>query len=423
MSFKKSLLIKLKFICLAASVVILPGCDRDRTNQDLYLGLKAMRSPAVYFEFPADNTGHGGGTYTKPTNIGLDLISSLVAVEAGHESAEISRAHVIRMVEGLEKLDKHLGVFPEFIKLEGTGPFGEVDQGKTRYSSLDSAWLHFGLSVAEAYYRHSEPELAGRMKALIDPAGYAHYVQDEGKSFRHGVTVSTAGEAAAPWDHKYDNLNSEARVVLAYLTAAGKVPRTVWDSMFYRWTTVQGLPIAEGWHMNAFVEMSGNVYFDEMKLAPKTLSLSHRNYLKACQIIADNEDLVLYGWAPCFNEEDFYSEYGLDRTEVATPYAAALLTTFDDRGAWENFRKMLKFIPSHTPPRPLPDALSSKTGEILNKRALSLDQNLLYHAVNKDIVRRLVARTDWYPRAAELMKGIDERHGPTADGGKTQGGN
>lgn len=379
---------------------------------DLYEGVKALRRADAH-EFARDNTGEGGDTYTKPTNVGLDILSALVAEEDKHASPQETLAHVLKVMDGVESLKTHRGIFPEYIKLDAGRVYTEEKDGQIRFSSIDSAWLHFALSVAEARYRADRPALALRMKKLLDQADYTVFLHGGGRLFRHGFTLSASTDAVVsvtPWPHNYDNKNSEARVLVPFLVAAGKLPETVWENMFYRWTRLEGLPLAEGWKMSAFVELTGNIYFDEPSLAPGTLGLSHRNYLKAAQKIAADRGFALYGWAPCYGPDDGYTEYGLTRPDAAAPYGAALLTTLDDAKAWENLEKMLQLSSLGNPQKPLPEALDSKTGEILNKRSLSLDQNLLYQAVRKDTVRKLVARTAWAKKARQFLKSMDRQH-------------
>ncbi len=376
---------------------------------DLYEGVKALRRADAH-EFARDNTGEGGDTYTKPTNVGLDILSALAAEKEKHASPEETLAHVLKVMDGVESLKTHRGIFPEYIKLDRGRVYTEEKDGQIRFSSIDSAWLHFALSAAEARYRRDEPALARRMKKLLDEADYTVFLHGGGRLFRHGFTLSADTGAMEPWPHNYDNKNSEARVLVPFLVAAGKLPETVWENMFYRWTEAEGLPLAEGWKMSAFVELTGNIYFDEPALAPKTLGLSHRNYLKAAQKIASDRGLALYGWAPCYGPDDGYTEYGLTRPDAAAPYGAALLTTLDDAKAWENFEKMLQLGSLGDPQKPLPEALDSKTGVIVNKRSLSLDQNLLYQAVRKDTVRKLVGKTAWAQKARQLLKSMDRQH-------------
>jgi hypothetical protein len=377
----------------------------------IYEALKSLRGPLQHHGFAVDNTGAGGRTYTKPTNIGLDLLSTIAAVEKGDEGPSAAREHVRRVLNGLDALRVHHGHFPEYIHLERAGVRAEVKNGEIGYSSIDSAWLHFALSVLEAYYRSSDPALAARLDAFVRGADYRAFLRAGGTRLGFGFSVSAlTDEITRQWPNIYDNKNSEARLLVVFLTAIGKIPPEVWSSMSYGFKEYHGLPVADGWKMSAFVEFAGNSYFDEERLAPKTLGVSHRNYLEVSRRLAERRGYVVAGWAPCYGPRDDYQEYGLDNPDVVSPYAAALFTTVDDPAARRNFADVLQFLPSSTTPEPFPDALDPRTGNVVNERALSLDQNLLYHALNKDVLRKLVARTDWYREACRLLRQMDDWH-------------
>ena len=391
----------------------LSGRVTDAAGPSVYAALKTLRSPDASHGFAVDNTGPGGRTYTKPTNIGLDLLSTLAAVERGQEDPFLAREHVRTVAAGLAKLRTYKGLFPEYIKLAADGAFADTDNGRMRVSSIDSAWLHFALSVAEAYYKKTDPLLARKLGDMGRAADYTVFVREGNTRFRHGMTLSSEDDTVLEeWPFNYDNKNSEARLLVVFLTAIGKVPETVWREMTYTYTQAAGLPVAEGWAMSAFVELAANSYFDEGRLASRTLGRSHANYVAASQRIAAERGYKVFGWAPCYSPEDQYKEYGLQNPDVATPYAAALLTTVDAPGASQNFYKLVQSLSSPAGPAPFPDAVDPRTGQVLNRRALSLDQNLLYHALAKDTLRDLVSRTEWAREASRLISRVDEWHRP-----------
>lgn len=78
---------------------------------------------------------------------------------------------------------------------------------------------------------------------------------------------------------------------------------------------------------------------------------------------------------------------------------------------------------------PIPDAYDSRTGEVVNRRARSLNQNLLFLALGPVQTRRppsqmataaraVVARAAWYDRAAALLRAFDSRHAPSPGAGR-----
>jgi len=100
----------------------------------------------------------------------------------------------------------------------------------------------------------------------------------------------------------------------------------------------------------------------------------------------------------------------LSNPEVTTPYAAALLTTVGNPLALQNFHKVVKSIKFSVQPMLFPDALDSRTGVVLNQRVLSLNQNLLYQALARDAVQRVMAQSRWYKKAEGLIRKMDLWH-------------
>jgi len=176
--------------------------------------------------------------------------------------------------------------------------------------------------------------------------------------------------------------------------------------MSYKTTTRLGIQMAEGWHMSAFVEMNGNLFMDELALAPNTFGASHVNYLAATQKLADSQGHKFYGYAPCSHKEGEYTEFGLDKPEIVSPYAAALLITTGDKQAEQNLIDLLSTFPKNG--TPMPDAIGSKDGKIQNYKTSTWDISLLFLAVNSDIIRDMVRKTKWYFSAKETIRTFDK---------------
>ncbi len=222
-----------------------------------------------------------------------------------------------------------------------------------------------------------------------------------------GFTVDAPSNTKkADYGYSYDNKNSEYRATILPLVALGKLPETSWNNMYYHWVQKEGLPMADGYFMNAFVELTGNIFMNEMQLAPNTFAISHRNYVTATRMIAERLGYQIYGWAPATNPPTGYTEYGLDLNTVVSPYAAALLTTTEENQSVANFKKVVGL--SLNGSAPLPDVLSSASGLVLANRSLSLDQNLTFLAANKNSVREIVAKTRWYDGVKTRIRQFNE---------------
>ena len=134
--------------------------------------------------------------------------------------------------------------------------------------------------------------------------------------------------------------------------------------------------------------------------------------LRAAQAVAERRGLRLIGWGPSstpFNDPRGYgAEYGLDNPQVASPYAAALMTIADpatDSAAAESLGLMLG---ASGEKGSVPDAFDAKYGTVANPRTLSLSQNLLFLAVNHHHVRAMVAESEWYAQAASMLQQTDK---------------
>ena len=91
--------------------------------------------------------------------------------------------------------------------------------------------------------------------------------------------------------------------------------------------------------------MTGALFFDEDKLAPQSLGKSHKNYVEATIRVAKRSGHRMFGYAPACDAENAYAEFGLDRPDAVSPYAAALLTMTGDPRALANFNRVLESLP------------------------------------------------------------------------------
>jgi len=393
----------------------------------VYRGLAAFRvgedgRPQV----AADNTGSFGRSWSKCTNLGLDLLTQLVAERADLVGSTACAEHVAGVLTTLESLPTFRGLFPEFIKLEGA-PHAEVKAGAIRYSTIDSAWVTVALSIVEARYREQRSDLAQRARALITHQEYAAFVASN--LLTEGASIDAVTGAIVEGEHfAYGDRNSEARPLVLALIGLKLLPPAVWETMTYGWTERAGLPLATGYRASAFVELSGQLFFDEMALAPQSLGLSHRNYVEASARIARSKQHIIWGYAPSCDPPHGYAEFGLDRPDVVTPYAAAELSTTGSARAAQNLVRVLEALDWSG--GPVADSLDPITGHTLCAEARMLDQSLLFLALNVQSLRSLARATGWYAPAEARLRDMDRTHRPpsgsaertTADGRHLVGG-
>jgi len=376
-------------------------------NDRLYRGLVGLRSAEAPQDQPivGDNTDPWGMTWTKCTNLGFDLITTLVAVERGLVPEPVGRAHIASVLGTLGRLPTFHGIFPENIVIRG-GVAPEVVAGKTRYSSIDSAWVSVALSIVQAHFSASEPTLARAAEALLTPQDYRVFVGADGL-LGAGFYVDVATQQKVDIiPFSYNDRNSEARPLLLALVGMNLLPASAWDNTLYAWTHRDGLTLATSWHYSAFVEMTGALFFDEVALAPQTLGKSHVSYLQASQGVATRRGHRFFGYAPACDANNAYAEFGLDRPDAVSPYAAALLTLTGDAAAFSNFHDVLQALPLTG--APLPDGVDPLTGTVSCQVARILDQALMFLALNADVLRDLVGKTRWSASAADRLRAMDK---------------
>lgn len=375
-------------------------------NAVLYQGLVGMRSGEAPPDQPivGDNTDPWGMTWTKCTNLGVDLLTTLVAKQRGLVAETVASAHIASVLGTLGRLTTFQGIFPENIVIRG-GVTPEVVAGKTRYSSIDSAWVSVALSLVEAHYRASEPALAGAAQALLAPQDYRVFVGADGLLGAGFYVEVATNQKLDVIPFSYSDRNSEARPLLLALVGMNMLPASAWDNTLYFWTHREGLALAASWHFSAFVELTGALFFDETRLAPRTLGRSHANYIQATERVAQRRGHRFRGYAPACDANHTYAEFGLDRPDAVSPYAAALLTLTGDRRALANFHDLLQVLPRTG--APLPDGVDPTTGVTSCNVARVLDQALMFLALNADVMRVLVSRTRWFASAADRLRAMD----------------
>lgn len=383
-----------------------------RHNRHLFDGLLGLRSNEAGGELiVGDNTDPWGMTWTKCTNLGIHIMTTLVAEERGLVEGADARRDIRRTIDILAKLRTHRGIFPENIQIRG-GIAGEVVDGRTRYSSIDSAWVTVALSLVQARYKGDDDgeALAADAAALIAKQDYRTFVGEDGTmGAGYFVDVQT-GRKVEDIPFSYKDRNSEARPLVLALVGMNQLPVSAWNKTWYRWGSREGLVLAKGWHFSSFVEMTGALFFDEAKLAPKSLGLSHENYIEATIRVAKRNGHQLWGYAPACDAQNAYAEFGLDRPDSVSPYAAALLTLTNNPKAIQNMGQVLDALPRDG--RALPDGLEPRTGAVSCEVARLLDQGLLFLALNTDVVRDLVQKTPWYASAERRLKAMDRTHEP-----------
>ena len=388
---------------------------QDQYDPQLLSGFMGLRAPADVGggHLVGDNTDANGLRWTKCTNFGIDLLVTLAAEAKGLVSPAEARAHVGGVVDVLSGLATFAGIFPEVIRLDPNDVHAEEVDGRVRYSSIDSAWVTVALSLVDASYQGVDDALAAKARLLVAKQDYSVFVDPNGTMSAGFVVEARTRQRGESFPFSYDDLNSEARPLVNALVGLGKLPISAWNGMRYRWVRKEGRILARGWNYSAFVEMTGQLFLDETSLAPRSLGRSHSAYIEATMAVARRNGHAVFGYAPACDPVHGYSEYGLNRPTLVSPYAAAELATTGNPGALANLERVLRAVPPDG--HPAPDGLEPKSGQVLCRVARALDQGLLFLSLNVDTVWRLARRASWYADAERRIADLDRTARPPVD--------
>ena len=388
---------------------------QDQYNGQLVSGFMGLRAPLDVGggHLVGDNTDPNGLRWTKCTNLGIDLLVTLAAEAKGLLSSAEARAHVGGVIDALSRLTTFAGIFPEVIRLDPNDVHAEEVEGRVRYSSIDSAWVTLALSLVDASYQGVDDALAAKARLLIGKQDYTVFVDQNGMMGAGFFVEARTKRRVETFPFSYDDMNSEARPLVNVLVALGKLPISTWSSMRYRWVRKEGGVLARSWNYSAFVEMTGQLFMDESSLAPRSLGRSHSAYIDATTAVARRSGHAVFGYAPACDPVRGYSEYGLNRPDVVSPYAAAELATTGDARALANLERVLRALPPGG--HPAPDALEPKSARVLCPVARALDQGLLFLSLNVDTVWRLARRAAWHDDAEQRIVDLDRTARPPGD--------
>ncbi len=294
---------------------------------------------------------------TSPTNIGLQLLSTVSAHDLGFIEASVMVDRLERAFTTLEKLERHRGHFlnwyalPDLRVLEPTY-VSTVDSGNLAGHLI--ALRQAVLEYADTYAAR-DSALASRLTRLAVAAdGYVQemdfrFLYDaERKLFVIGYNASTHRAD----DSSYDLLASEARLASFIAVAKDEVPPEHWFHLGRTMTWAHGKPALVSWSGSMFEYLMPILV---MRTFRETL-LGH-----ACEISLERQ--VRYGaergspWGvseSAYNVRDRHLTYqyrafgvpdlalkrGLGRDHVIAPYASGLATMLDPEGALANLRAL-----------------------------------------------------------------------------------
>jgi len=380
----------------------------DRVARDTWRGLEALSDrssglPLDTITFTAAGggppTASGIGDYTNVTNIGLQLVNIVAAMELGLLDEAQARTRATRILDTLAHLEHDGGFFFNYYdttSLERTSHF---------VSFVDSAWLVTGLMVT----RMTFPELYERCTLLIEDGDFGLFYDAGAQLLSHGYYV----EPRAPSRYHYGVLFTEARLGALIAIGKGDVPEAVWFAMrrtfpptcswqsqaprdvrttrirghevtagHYRWG---GLRYVPSWGGSMFEALMPTLVLDEAAAAPRSLGANGLAHAVAQRRFARRVlGLPVWGLSPSARPgTDSYGEYGATPLGSLgyppgpiTPHAAALALAVLPHAALANLRALATRYPVYGD-FGFYDAVDPRTGQVAYKY-LALDQSMIF---------------------------------------------
>ncbi len=386
---------------------------------------------------PMDNITLGDkpsqGTYTSPTNIGVNLWSIIDAGDLGLISRRERDRRLADALAAVEKLPKYQGFLLSWYDTRTgdpiTGPGGTSIAGKDwtgqLISTVDNGWYASGL----VELRQAAPQFAARATKLLKAMDFSLFYDagDESTNVNAGQMYGGYLVNQGPAGFEYGMLNTETRIA-AYVGIGGRtMPSDVWwrtwrtePAQFGQEQTPSGpvvnvtdpltrkvFPVTEGhytsngidyapsWGGSVFEALMPNLVVPEVADAPQGFGANDQDYLDAT-VAYDTKDLgyKVWGLSPSSTPDDTggYNAYGshalgtdasaTDYLESAvTPHASFLALDVEPRTAYANIATLLADYPQVYGPYGFYDALDPASGAV-GHRYLVLDQAMILTALD-----------------------------------------
>jgi cyclic beta-1,2-glucan synthetase len=290
---------------------------------------------------------------TSPTNIGLQLLSTMSAHDLGFITAEEMTAALERAVATMRKLRLHRGHFLNWYDLHTLRVLEPA-----YVSTVDSGNLAGHLLALRQGCRtlaRQEPALAERLRRLADQARDWVAAMDFGFLYDRERKLFTIGfhpETQACDGSFYDLLASEARLASFVAIAKSDVPVEHWFRL--------SRSLTRAGHLTTLVSWSGSMFEYLMPLlvmrsldgtlldqTHRAAVGRHRRYGRTLGVpwgiseslynVRDHEQTYQYR---AFGVPDLALKRGLGRDVVVAPYASALAALVDPERALANLQEL-----------------------------------------------------------------------------------
>jgi len=368
--------------------------------------------------------------YTSPTNIAMDFLAIISAVELGFIPREEGLARAGRIVNTLKKLRRYKGFFYNFYDVR------KLNVSRSYISTVDSGWLALALVTVRQAFK----ELEGDISPMLDQFSFSELLDNENNQLVVGLEVPERSFGL----YHYGMFVSEARATSFYAIGKGDISEEHWWSLYrtlpaeWAWQTqkpqghsvdkktltyfqgyykYRGKKFVPSWGGSLFEVLMPTLLIDEKRLAPEGLGANNRISTQLHRDYALKEKKYpVWGISPAAISSGRswdYQEFGVkpvaakgyfDRG-VVTPHVSFLALDFLPKSAIKNIRKLLEY--------PIYgeygyyDSLSLKPGRV-NPQYLSLDQGMILAALcnylTKGSLRNFFHQDPIAQKAEHLLK-------------------
>lgn len=340
--------------------------------------------------------------YTSITNIGLQMLSTISAMDFGFIDSITAQDNIRQVLTSLKRLPKYNGFFYNWYDLK------TLKESRRYISTVDAGWLYSSLGIVTVTF----PDLAQICNSLINQADFSWLYDDSLHHFYLGYDVEQ--ECYSPYH--YGLLCSESRICLYWGMIRGNVEPEYW---YYQERTLPANYEQEQKPQGSWETQSGIRYFDgryqykDLKIVPSWGGALFEFLMPGMLVnerelsqrgIGENNSLAVevhidyalnkmgypvWGMSPSSIPTGGYGEFGVPDIgvkvdgylpSVVSPHASILAVSYNPQLVFQNLKTMLAKFPIYGE-YGFYDSLDPVTGKV-GMSYLALDQAMILISLN-----------------------------------------
>ncbi|MDD5217714.1 MAG: glucoamylase family protein [Candidatus Omnitrophica bacterium] len=342
--------------------------------------------------------------YTSPTNIAMDLLATVSAMDLGFIKLEDASARTKLLLDSLSQLRRYQGFFYNFFDTK------KREITRDYISTVDNGWL----AVALVVIRQAFPgEIGKAASAILDGLNFEEFLDPGNNQLVVGFDVPRTDFGK----YHYGQLVTEARATSFYAIGKGNIAQDHWWYLYrtlpaaWKWQNQQpvgktitrdGVEYFQGYYTyrnKKFVPSWGGSLFEflmptlvmnEKKLSPKGLGLNNRIATELQRDYALKEKKYpVWGISPCATASGRKWKYeilgvkalgskGYSDRGIITPHVSFLALDSLPKAAIANIRRLLDY--EIYGEYGFYDSVNVRNG-VVNPQYLALDQGMIIVAI------------------------------------------